>query len=61
MTFAPGMLVRQRNSRILLVVTDVTAEGVICVWYAGGQRRQKTCRAEALLLVDAADSYRSFT
>jgi uncharacterized protein YodC (DUF2158 family) len=61
--FMPGMLVRLRNRRVIMVISGTTSDKgwVHCCWYERGElKRQSFCAGE-LTVIEAGYNYLSFT
>lgn len=60
--FTPGMLVRVRKQRAIMVVSRVTSDRgqVHCSWYESGKLMQQVFRTEELIVIEAGYQYLSF-
>lgn len=60
--FIPGMQVRLRKRRVMMVVSGVTsARGQVhCCWYESGKLKRQTFGAEELTVIEAGYNHLSF-
>lgn len=61
--FMPGMRVRLRKRRIIMVVCrGISDSGLVsCCWYENGKRKRQDFCVEDLMVIEAGYNYLSFT
>lgn len=59
--FSIGMIVKDKNSHTLMVVTSIGHDHLICTHYKNRRRIIKTYHPKDIIIIDSGETYRCYT